>query len=185
MATVDRFEDLVAFKKARALTQDVYRAFADCPDDGFCDQIQRASISIMSNIAEGFESGTQDKMLNYLYIAKGSAGEVRAQLYAAKDVGYVKEEEFKDLKGQAEECSRLIYSFIKKVKAGGEDGLQRKDESETTAYPQVEMLYESDRVRRKNGTVVSFDTWRDKNEENEWQLHKDFKAYLEEKDLNI
>jgi len=185
MATVDRFENLVAFRKARALTQDIYEAFADCPDDGFCDQIQRASISVMSNIAEGFESGTKEKMLNYLYIAKGSAGEVRAQLYAAKDVKYLNIEEFKDLKGQAEECSRLIYSFIRKVKAGGEDGLQRKDESGKTAYPQAEMLYESGKVRRKNGTVVSFDEWRDKNEKNDWQLHKDFKAYLEEEGLNI
>jgi len=185
MATVDRFENLVAFKKARTLTQNIYRAFTDCPDDGFCDQIQRASISVMSNIAEGFESGTKEKMLNYLYIAKGSAGEVRAQLYAAKDVKYLNIEEFKDLKGQAEECSRLIYSFIRKVKAGGEDGLQRKDESGKTAYPQAEMLYESGQVRRKNGTVVLFDEWRDKNEENDWQLHKDYKAYLEEKDLNI
>jgi len=185
MATVDRFENLVAFKKARTLTQNIYRAFTDCPDDGFCDQIQRASISVMSNIAEGFESGTQDKMLNYLYIAKGSVGEVRAQLYAAKDVGYIKEKRFNNLKGQAEECSRLIYSFIKKVKAGGEDGLQRKDESGATAYPQVEVLYESGQVRLKNGTVVSFDTWRDKNEENEWQLHKDFKAYLKEEGLSI
>jgi four helix bundle protein len=185
MATVDRFENLVAFKKARTLTRDIYQAFADCPDDGFCNQIQRASISIMSNIAEGFESGTQDKMLNYLYIAKGSAGEVRAQLYAAKDVKYLNIEEFKDLKGQAEECSRLIYSFIKKVKAGGEDGLQRKDESGKTAYPQAEMLYEADQVRLKSGAVVSQEEWQKKNEQNDWQLHKDFKAYLEEKDLNI
>jgi len=128
MATVQRFEDLLCWKKSRELVREVYKALNTCKDYGFKDQIQRASVSVMSNIAEGFESGTKQEFLNYLYIAKGSAGEVRAQLYAAYDIGYVHIETFKRLKGLAEECSRLVSSFTKTVKAGSLSGLQRKYE---------------------------------------------------------
>jgi len=79
-------------------------------------------------ISNGVKSGTKQEFLNYLYIAKGSAGEVRAQLYAAHDIGYVHIETFKRLKGLAEECSRLVSSFTKTVKAGSLSGLQRKYE---------------------------------------------------------
>ena len=95
MATVRQFEDLLCWQRARELTQEVYRALGKINDYGFKDQIQRASVSVMSNIAEGFESGTKQEFLNYLYIAKGSAGEVRAQLYAALDIGYLNLETFK------------------------------------------------------------------------------------------
>lgn len=89
MSTIERFEDLICWQKARELTKQVYRSLKSCNDFGFKDQIQRASVSVMSNIAEGFERGTQQKFINYLFIAKGSAGEVRAQLYTAVDVGYL------------------------------------------------------------------------------------------------
>lgn len=128
MATVQQFEDLLCWKKSRMLTSEVYKALKDCSDRGFKDQIQRASVSVMSNIAEGFERGTKQEFLNYLYIAKGSAGEVRAQLYAACDIGYINIQTFKYLKGLAEECSRLLASFAKTVKAGSLNGLQRKYE---------------------------------------------------------
>lgn len=128
MATVQQFEDLICWKKARELTSEVYKTLKDCKDYGFKDQIQRASVSVMSNIAEGFERGTKQEFLNYLYIAKGSAGEVRAQLYAAYDIGYINIETFKYLKGLAEECSRLLSSFTKTVKMGSLSGLQRKYE---------------------------------------------------------
>lgn len=126
MATVQRFEDLHAFQKARELVKEVYSACKDNRDRGFTDQIQRASVSIMSNIAEGFESGTKNEFVNYLYIAKASAGEVRAQLYIASDIGYLNIEKFKYLKGLAEECSRLIASFIQKLKSSEYTGLQHK-----------------------------------------------------------
>lgn len=128
MVTVQRFEDLLAWQKARELTRSVYKELKNCNDHGFSDQIQRASVSVMSNIAEGFESGTKQTFLNYLYIAKGSAGEVRAQLYVAVDVGYINIETFKNLKGLAEECSKLIASFITKLKQSEVAGLQRKGE---------------------------------------------------------
>src|SRR3989344_5842378 len=95
MSTVKRFEELMMFKKARELTREVYKALSTCRDGGFRDQIQRASVSVLSNIAEGFESGTKQEFLNYLYIAKASAGEVRAQTYVGYDVGYLNIEEFR------------------------------------------------------------------------------------------
>lgn len=121
-----RFEDLVCWQKARELTRGVYKALRDCRDYGFKDQIQRAAVSVMSNIAEGFERGTQQEFLNYLFIAKGSAGEVRAQLYAALDIGYLNIEMFKNLNGLAAECSRLIQSFTEKVKVSARPGTQYK-----------------------------------------------------------
>ena len=132
MATVQRFEDLLCWKKSRELVREVYKALNTCKDYGFKDQIQRASVSVMSNIAEGFESGTKQEFLNYLYIAKGSAGEVRAQLYAAHDIGYVNIETFKYLKGLAEECSRLVSSFTKSLKTSEVSGLQYKKEKTKT-----------------------------------------------------
>lgn len=126
MVTVQRFEDLMMFQRARELTREVYKALSGCRDGGFRDQIQRASVSVLSNIAEGFESGTKQEFLNYLYIAKASAGEVRAQTYVGYDVGHLNMQTFKHLNGLAEECSRLIASFIAKLKAGGLAGLQQK-----------------------------------------------------------
>lgn len=109
---------MLCWKKSRELVKEIYDIFRDCRDFGFKDQIQRASVSVMSNIAEGFESGTKQEFLNYLYIAKTSAGEVRAQLYAANDIGY--------LNIEATECSRLISSFIVAVKGSKFSGLQSK-----------------------------------------------------------
>lgn len=126
MSTIRRFEDLLAWQKARQLTKEIYRALHNCRDHGFKDQIQRASVSVMSNIAEGFESGTRQEFLNYLYIAKGSAGEVRAQLYAAVDIGYLNFKFFKSLNSLAEECSKLISNFIKGLKGSKFQGLQHK-----------------------------------------------------------
>lgn len=126
MATVQKFEDLIAWQKARLLTKEVYAALRGCPDRGFTDQIQRASVSVMSNIAEGFERGTRNEFLNYLFIAKGSAGEVRAQLYAALDIGYINIETFTHLNGIVIECSKLIHSFTEKVKSGAQQGMQHK-----------------------------------------------------------
>ena len=126
MATISKFEDLICFTKARELTKAVYKEFKDCRDYGFKDQITRASVSVMSNIAEGFERGTKNEFLNFLYIAKGSAGEVRAQLYVALDAGYLNLETFKYLNNLASECSRLVQSFAEKVKKGASAGTQFK-----------------------------------------------------------
>jgi len=129
MATIKQFEDMLAWQKSRELVREVYGALKDCNDRGFRDQIQRASVSVMSNIAEGFESGTKQEFLNYLYIAKASAGEVRAQCYIAYDVGYLNIETFKHLNGLATECSKLIASFIVKLKRSDVIGSQHKYEA--------------------------------------------------------
>lgn len=131
MATIRQFEDLLAWQKARELTKFIYdiskyRNFD--VDRGLQDQIRRAAVSVMSNIAEGFESGTRQEFLNYLYIAKASAGEVRAQLYAAHDIGYLNIETFKHLSSLAVGCSRLIASFIKSLKQSQFGGVQFKKE---------------------------------------------------------
>jgi four helix bundle protein len=76
------------------------------------DQIRRAVISVMSNIAEGFESRTNVQFINYLGLARASAGEVRAQLYIAFDQGYLTEDKFKETYALAEKCARQIARFI-------------------------------------------------------------------------
>ena len=126
MATIQKFEDLLCWQKSRQLAKEVYGIMKHCNDYGFRDQIQRAAVSVVSNIAEGFERGTKQEFINYLYIAKGSAGEVRAQLYIALDVGYINMETFKDLNNLVQECSRLIQSFTEKVKMGSRVGTQYK-----------------------------------------------------------
>jgi four helix bundle protein len=150
MATIRQFEDLVMWQKSRELTREVYTALRDCNDYGFKDQIQRASVSVMSNIAEGFESGTKQEFLNYLYIAKGSAGEVRSQLYTAHDVGYINIQTLKYLNALAVDCSRLVASFIYKLKIGGRSGLQYKHEEKKDIWLQ-ELMEEQGLIMTERG----------------------------------
>jgi four helix bundle protein len=108
---VERFEDLVAWQKARALTAAIYAATSAnglARDLGLRGQIQRAAVSIMSNIAEGFERGKLTEFHQSLSVAKGSCGELRAQLYAALDAGYFDSDDFDRLFAQAEEVARII-----------------------------------------------------------------------------
>lgn len=115
MARIERFEDLLSWQRARQLTGLVYQAtkagqFAR--DFGLKDQIQRASVSILSNIAEGFERGGDKEFQQFLSHAKGSCAEVRAQLYVAKDQGYLTPSEFEELKTLSLEISRLISGMM-------------------------------------------------------------------------
>lgn len=115
MASITRFEDLISWQKARELNRLVYRgsrntAFAK--DFSLRDQIRRASVSVMSNIAEGFERGGDKEFLQFLSTAKGSCGEVRCQLYAALDENYLSEAEFTELQERSVEVSRLIAGFM-------------------------------------------------------------------------
>lgn len=141
MSTIQRFEDLLCWQKSRELVREIYKSLNNCRDAGFKDQIQRAAVSIMSNTAEGFESGTQQEFLHYLYIAKASAGEVRAQLYAASDIGYLNLEMFKYLNSLSLDCSRFISSFISKLKASTFQGLQRKPEKSKAQQEREEFDY--------------------------------------------
>lgn len=97
-------------------------------DRGLQDQIRRAAVSVMSNIAEGFDRGTKAEFNNYLFIAKGSCGEVRCQLYVAYDVGYIDISKFRYGVDMCDQTSRLIQSFIQKLKSSGQAGLQYKKE---------------------------------------------------------
>ena len=111
MANISRFEDFIAWQKARALTSQIYKLterarFAK--DFGLRDQIQRAAVSTMSNIAEGFERGKPTEFHQFLSIAKGSNGELRSQLYVALDVNYVDSDMFTVVMANAEEVGRLI-----------------------------------------------------------------------------
>lgn len=115
MAKIERFEDLTSWQKARELNRLVYgvsRQGTFARDFSLRDQIRRASISIMSNIAEGFERGGDKEFLQFLSIAKGSCGEVRAQLYAALDEKYLTTEEFNSVCDHCVEVSRLISGFM-------------------------------------------------------------------------
>lgn len=110
MSKIERFEDIVAWQKARLLTRDIYfvtRQGAFAKDFGLSNQIQRASVSIMSNIAEGFERFGAGERLQLINTAKASCAEVRSQLYVALDVGYLSQEEFDVLFAQAEEVARI------------------------------------------------------------------------------
>ena len=115
MTTAKRFEDLEVWQRAKDLTNLIYKYSADgsfSRDFGLRDQMRRASVSIMSNIAEGFESQTQAMFIKYLGHAKGSAGELRAQLYIAKDQGYISEESFSEMFSLSEICSKQHARFI-------------------------------------------------------------------------
>ena len=108
---VDKFEDLVAWQKARALTKSIYMATRKevfAKDFGLAGQIQRASVSIMSNIAEGFERSNPAEFHHFLVIAKASCAEVRSQLYVALDIGYLPLSEFDVLFKQAQELARVL-----------------------------------------------------------------------------
>lgn len=115
MATIERFEELEVWKTARKLTNRVYEHTRQEPfskDFGLRDQIQRASVSVMSNIAEGFESRTQSIFIDHLGWARGSAGEVRAQLYVAYDQDYLSDTDFETTCDLADKAFRQLFRLI-------------------------------------------------------------------------
>ncbi len=118
MGKVEKFEDLHAWQKARWLTQAIYRvtkqgAFAK--DYGLANQLQRAAVSIMSNIAEGFERGGRAEFHQFLSTAKASCAETRSLLYVLRDADYLDEATFKELLSQAEEVARITGGLRAKV----------------------------------------------------------------------
>jgi four helix bundle protein len=116
MATFERFEDIDAWKKARSLVKMIYQLTGTGEfgrDYGLKDQIRRAAVSVLSNIAEGFEREGNTEFCRFLGIAKGSCGEVRAQLYVALDQHYITPEQFDIALRGAVEVSRMISGLIK------------------------------------------------------------------------
>ena len=115
MAKIERFEDMLSWQKARAVTRDVYllsKRGDFAKDFELRGQMRSASVSIMSNIAEGFERGGDKEFIQFLSTAKGSCGEVRSQLYVALDQSYISETEFSNLYAGTVEVGRLVSGFM-------------------------------------------------------------------------
>ncbi len=107
------FEDIIAWQKSKELSQMVYKKFGKCKDFSFRDQICRASVSIMNNIAEGYERNGNKDFRNFLYISKGSAAEVRSMLDLALDFNYLSNDEYQVMRVLSIEISKLLSGFIK------------------------------------------------------------------------
>jgi four helix bundle protein len=116
MPTIERFEDLEAWRVAREVARDVYRLSRQehfARDFGLRNQICRSAVSVMSNIAEGFERDGKREFVNFLSIAKGSSGELRSQLYIALDQRYISKEQFEGVCDKTLQNCRLISGLIK------------------------------------------------------------------------
>ena len=107
------FEDLEIWKEGMRLCVSIYKLMNNCKDFGFKDQIQMAAVSIPSNIAEGFERQTNKEFIHFLYIAKGSCGELRTQIYLTKDLEYMNKDDYENKLKQAKLLSSKIQNFIK------------------------------------------------------------------------
>ena len=110
---IERFEDIEAWKEARELVKEVYQNFMNIKDYGFRDQIQRAALSIMSNIAEGFDRASNREFIQFLVISRGSVSEVKSLSYAALDIGYINEDIFKMIMERCFKLTNLINGFIR------------------------------------------------------------------------
>lgn len=113
------FEEMEMWRKSRELVKFIYQITknaAFCKDFSLTDQIRRAAVSVMSNIAEGFERGSNTEFIQFLYIAKGSCGEVRTQLYVALDLKYISAEEFRAGKELCMDVSGQISGLIQYLK---------------------------------------------------------------------
>jgi four helix bundle protein len=121
MARIEKFKDIEAWKKARELAKGIYAISNEglfARDFGLRDQIRRAAVSVMSNIAEGFERGGDVEFRRFLAIAKGSAGEVKAQLYVALDAGLIEQAKFDSLYRKAAETGNLVGGFMRYLSRG-------------------------------------------------------------------
>jgi len=119
---VESFEDLVVWQKGIALAKQIYLLTGSGPlnrDFGLRDQLQRAAVSVPTNIAEGFERSSRREYVRFLYIAKGSAGELRSLLRVAKEIGYLDEASYEQLRSAAIEISRFLANLIKSLRQRG------------------------------------------------------------------
>lgn len=110
---IKSFEDILAWQESRSLASELYRVFSTCKDYSFKDQIQRAAVSTMNNIAEGYERNGNKEFRNFLYISKGSSAEVRSMLYLALELKYINEVDYKKLNDQSIKISKLLSGLIK------------------------------------------------------------------------
>ena len=112
MATVKNFEELKIWQESKDIILEIYTLFKNCKDFGFKDQIQRAALSIMNNIAEGFERNSDADFRRFLIIAKASCGEVRSMLYLTEDLKYLENSKSQELIQRCVALSTSIGSFI-------------------------------------------------------------------------
>ena len=132
--TVRYFEELEIWKEARRITGEIYRLGGNLKfarDFGLSGQIQKAVVSIMSNIAEGFERGGNQEFVQFLYIAKGSCGEVRSQIYVALDQSYLAQEKADELVNSLKRLSTMISNFIDYIKRSGMRGEKFNDSKQS------------------------------------------------------
>ena len=116
MALARRFEELEIWQEARALNRIIWGEFKECREFAFRDQIRRAALSVMNNIAEGFERRTPKDFAHFLDLAKGSCGEVRSMAYAGEDVGVLAQELGQQLREQSEALSQRIAAFTRHLR---------------------------------------------------------------------
>ena len=139
---IKHFEDLEIWKEARCLTKEIYRLTSGpkfSKDYSFCGQIKSAAVSAMSNIAEGFERAGNQEFCQFLYVAKGSCGEVRAQLYVAVDQGYISAKESEELLNSFKRLSSMIGSLINYLKRSGMKGAKYNSSNSSTTLKNVEL----------------------------------------------
>ncbi|MGR8998957.1 MAG: four helix bundle protein [Gammaproteobacteria bacterium] len=108
-----RFEELDVWRRSSRLCVQIYKGLATCKDFGFKDQITRSCLSIPSNIAEGFERGSDKDANKFFYYAKGSSGELRTQIYIGIEIGYISKETGISWKNEAEHISKMLSALIK------------------------------------------------------------------------
>jgi four helix bundle protein len=140
MATAQQFENLNVWQEARQLVGEIYsmskqRGFNS--DFGLRDQIRRAAVSTMSNIAEGFERGSKKEFIQFLNIAKGSNGEVRSQLHVALDQKHISESEFEKLRESSVTLSKRLSAFIRYLEGYANNSRIKKPERDLRANLQL------------------------------------------------
>ncbi|MDE3057878.1 MAG: four helix bundle protein [Bacteroidota bacterium] len=112
MSKIEKFEDLKVWKDSMRLATEIYRELKDLRDYGYRDQIQRAAVSIPSNIAEGYERQTNKEFIQFLFIAKGSCGELRTQIYLGIELEMIDNDKGKEMLQQTREISAMLYGLI-------------------------------------------------------------------------
>lgn len=112
---IQKFEDIIAWQKAQDIAVDVYRTFQNSKDFGFKSQIERASVSISNNIAEGFDRMSDKEFIRFLYIALASCSEVKSMLYLSNKLNYLTLEQAQILINNANEIGKIIRGLIKSI----------------------------------------------------------------------
>ena len=114
-----KFEDLDVWKRSARLSAELYKEFTTLKDYGFKDQITRSGLSIPSNIAEGYERNSSKEKLNFINYAKGSAGELRTQIYIGMEIGYIPKETGNKWIIETQEISKMLYGLMQAIKDRG------------------------------------------------------------------